>query len=241
MRSYGQYCPLARTAEIFAERWTPIIIRNLLAGASTFGHLRDGAPGIPKALLADRLATLGRAGVLVRHVNPSTRAVTYVLTPAGRELRSVCDAMGAWGMQWLEVEPHHIDPGYVLWATARLVDTDKLPAGRVTVRIDLRDAPQQPYWMLLHRPQAEICTRYPGAPEDLVIHTDADALTRWHLRERSYRDLLRQARLTIDGSPALAREFPTWIRPSPYAAQHDADSHHPAAETSTAGSPAPSG
>ncbi len=86
MRSYGQYCPLARTAEIFAERWTPIIIRNLLTGANTFGQLRDGAPGIPKALLADRLTTLVRAGVLIRKANPQTRAVSYELTPAGREL-----------------------------------------------------------------------------------------------------------------------------------------------------------
>ena len=205
MRSYGQYCPLARTAEIFAERWTPIIIRNLLTGASTFGQLRDGAPGIPKALLADRLATLVRTGILQRRVNPSPRAVSYELTPAGRDLKPLCDAMGSWGMRWLEVEPHHVDPTYVLWATARLVDTDKLPASQVTVRIDLRDLPRQQYWMLLHRPQAEICSRYPGTPEDLVVHTDADALARWHLRQRTYPDLLRQHRISIDGPPALAR------------------------------------
>lgn len=216
MRSYGQYCPLARTAEIFAERWTPIIIRNLLAGATTFGELRDGAPGIPKALLADRLTTLNRAGVLTRHANRATRAVTYQLTPAGRDLKPLCDALGAWGMQWLEVEPHHIDPAYVLWATARLVDTDRLPANQVTVRIDLQDLPQQRYWLLLHQPHAEVCSRYPGTTEDLVVHTDADALARWHLRQLTYRDLLRQHRISIDGPRTLARAFPTWIRPSPF-------------------------
>jgi DNA-binding HxlR family transcriptional regulator len=219
MRSYGQYCPLARTAEIFAERWTPIIIRNLLAGASTFGQLRDGAPGIPKALLADRLGTLARAGILERRVDPPARTVTYQLTPAGRELKPLCDAMGSWGMRWLEVEPHHLDPTYVLWATARLVDTDKLPSAQITVRVDLHDRAGQQYWMLLHRPHAEVCTRYPGSPEDLVVHTDAEALARWHLRHHTYADLLRQRRITIDGPPALARAFPTWLRPSPYAGQ----------------------
>ncbi len=56
MKSYGQYCPIARTSELFAERWTPIIVRNLGAGCRTFTQLREGAPGIPKALLAERLA-----------------------------------------------------------------------------------------------------------------------------------------------------------------------------------------
>lgn len=217
MRSYGQYCPLARTAEIFAERWTPIIVRNLLSGATTFSQLREAAPGIPKALLADRLATLSRAGIIVRRADLATRAVTYELTPAGRELKPLCDAMGSWGIRWLELEPDDVDPAYVLWATARLMSTDSLPVERVTVRVDLSDRPQQPYWLLVRRPQAEVCTRYPGSPDDLVVHTDADALARWHLRELSYRDLLRSERIRIDGPRELVRAFPTWVRPSPYA------------------------
>ncbi|MDQ3735312.1 MAG: helix-turn-helix transcriptional regulator [Actinomycetota bacterium] len=220
MRTYGQYCPVARTSEIFAERWTPIIVRNLLGGATSFGQLRAGAPGIPKALLADRLNTLARAGVLTRHVSTSTRAVTYELTPAGAELKSVCDAMGAWGMRWLEVEPRHIDPAYILWATARLVDIEKLPEHQVVVRFDLRDLPDERYWMLLRRPQSEICSRYPGIPEDLIVCADADALAQLHLRKHTYQHLVRQQRISIVGPPALARAFPTWIRPSPYADAH---------------------
>jgi len=218
MRNYGQYCPVARTAEIFAERWTPIIVRNLLSGSTTFGQLRAGAPGIPKALLAERLANLTRVGVISRSVDPRTRAVSYQLTDAGRELKSVTDAMGAWGMRWLEVEPQHVEPAYVLWATARLVDTSLLPDSQITVRVELANRPDERYWLLLRRPQAEICTRYPGTPEDLVLHTDADALARLNLRELSYPQLVRQERITIDGPRNLARAFHTWIRPSPYAA-----------------------
>ena len=96
VRTYGQYCPVARTAELFAERWTPIIIRNLLGGVTTFGQLRAGAPGIPKAVLSDRLAALGRAGIVERRPGPARR-VTYHLTDAGRDLKPLCDAMGAPG------------------------------------------------------------------------------------------------------------------------------------------------
>ena len=217
MRAYGQYCPVARTAEIFAERWTPIILRNLLSGSRTFGELRDGAPGISKALLADRLTTLARAGVVERRVDARTRGVTYHVTQAGLEIKPLIDAMGVWGMRWLEVEPQHVEPAYVLWATARLVDPQRLPERPVTVRFDLVDRPDEHYWILLRRPQAEVCTHYPGQPEDLLVHCDTDALARLHLRERSYLQLVRAGRIRVDGPPGLARGFHTWFRPSPYA------------------------
>lgn len=216
MRSYGQYCPMARASEILAERWTPIILRNLLSGAETFTELRAGAPGIPKALLADRLSTLVRAGLVTRS-ETSPRNVRYALTPAGRDAKSVCDAMGAWGMRWLEVTPSHLDPDYVLWATARLVDPDTLPPGPVTVRVDLSDSGARRYWLLLRRPQPEVCTRYPG-PEDLVLHTDTHSLARWHLRQASFARLTRAGQLTLEGPRPLVRAFPSWLRPSPYAA-----------------------
>jgi DNA-binding HxlR family transcriptional regulator len=217
VRPYGQYCPVARTAEIFAERWTPIIVRNLLTGSHTFGQLREGAPGIPKALLADRLTTLARAGIIERRVDRQTKAVTYQMTQAGLELKPLIDAMGFWGMRWLEVEPHHIDPAYVLWATARLVDTQLLPDHTITVRFDLEDSPNEHYWLLLHRPHAEICTHYPGHAEDLLVHCETDALARLHLRERTYTQLVRAGRIRVDGPPRLARALHTWIKSSPYA------------------------
>ena len=111
MRTYGQYCPIARTSELLAERWTPIIIRNLLTGCRTFSELLQGAPGISKALLAQRLELLAAHGILIRQPSPSGRGGHYTLTDKGRELRAVTDAMGAWGARWLELEPHHIDGG----------------------------------------------------------------------------------------------------------------------------------
>jgi DNA-binding HxlR family transcriptional regulator len=218
--TYGQYCPIARTAEIFAQRWTPIIVRNLLVGCRTFGELREGAPGIPKALLADRLASLARHGILERVPADSGRAVRYELTQRGRALKPLCDAMGAWGMEWLELQPEHTDPAYVVWATSRLVNTEVLPARRVVVRLELSESAERArYWMLL-RPQqaAEVCTAYPGGDENLVVETTAATLARWHLRELTYAQAVRRGLLRVTGEPALVRAWPTWIRPSPHAA-----------------------
>ena len=139
MRTYGQYCPIARTSELLAERWTPIIIRNLLTGCRSFGELLEGAPGISKALLAQRLELLADHGILTRQPSPSGRGGHYALTEKGRELKAVTDAMGAWGARWLELEPHHIDAAYVLWATCKLVDPAKVPSKGLVVRIDLAD------------------------------------------------------------------------------------------------------
>jgi DNA-binding HxlR family transcriptional regulator len=153
MRAYGQYCPVARTAELFAERWTPIIVRNLLNGCRTFTEIRQGAPGIPTALLAQRLDTLERAGIVARQPGPG-RGVSYDLTDKGRELKAVCDAMGQWGARWLEVEPQHMDPAYVLWATTKLVDVEKLPDRPVVVRFEMVDRPADNYWLLLQQAAA---------------------------------------------------------------------------------------
>ena len=217
MKTYGQYCPIARTSEILAERWTPIIVRNLLAGCRTFSQLRQGAPGIPKALLAERLITLERHGVVKRRPQPTGRGSIYELTRSGRQLKRVCDAMGEWGARWLEIEPHHIDPMYVLWATCRLVDINKVPSAGVIVRFDMLDAPPKVAWMLLQQPRAELCTAHPGGDEDIVVTTDAETLVQWNLRHITLTQARRAGRFRVEGIPALTRLFATWIQPSPFA------------------------
>ena len=97
MRTYGQFCPIARASELIAERWTPIIVRNLLNGCRTFTEIRQGAPGISPALLAQRLEALERFGVVESGPNPPGRGRHYRLTDKGRDLKGVCDAMGQWG------------------------------------------------------------------------------------------------------------------------------------------------
>ena len=186
MRTYGQYCPLARASELLAERWTLIIVRNLLAGCRTFGELLEGAPGVSRALLAQRLVLLEHYEVIVREV--ARGRVRYALTERGQELRAVVQVLGEWGARWLELEPHHSDPAYVLFATSRLVDVERAPAHGLVVRFELDD---RHYWLLVRRPRAEVCTSYPGRPEDLVVRTRSEVLAEirpgYRLAGRLYR------------------------------------------------------
>jgi len=222
MRTYGQFCPVARTSELLAERWTPIIVRNLLTGCRTFTEIRQGAPGIPPALLTKRLSTLERAGIVAREPLPAGRGWSYRLTEQGQELKAVCDAMGQWGARWLEIEPHHQDPAYVLWATTKLVNADMLPDRTVVVRFELTDRPGDRYWMLLRKPIPELCTRGTGYVEDIIARTDAACLIDIHLRRISFSQAQQAGRLLLEGPRQLTDAFMTWLRPSPYAA---ADRH----------------
>ena len=144
MRTYGQYCPIARASEILAERWTPIVIRNLLLGCNTFSEIAAGVPGIPKALLSTRLKQLEEAGIVDTTPNPSRRGHFYQLTEAGQDLGDVLMAMGAWGERWLELAPEHVDPTLVLWSWSRnYLAHDRLPDRRVVVRFEFNDQPRR--------------------------------------------------------------------------------------------------
>lgn len=217
MKHYGQYCPIARTSELLAERWTPIIVRNLLTGCRTFGELRAGAPGVSKALLAQRLGALEAHGILASEASRSGHGRVYVLTEKGRDLKAITDAMGAWGARWLELQSHDIDALYVLWATCQLVDLDRLPNEGLVVRFELTDRPSDHFWMLLRQPRPEVCSTYPGRAEDLLVRTDSETLARWHLRHIDYAEATRSGRLRIEGPRKDAEAFIGSIRSSPFA------------------------
>ena len=216
MHSYGQrYCPVARASELFAERWTPIIVRNLLLGCNTFGALLEGAPGLSRSVLTQRLKELEHHGIVATAPLSGRRGSRYTLTEAGGELYLVLDALGRWGARWLEAAPKDLDPGIVLWAVAKCMDRTALPATRVVVRFDIRRHPR--FWLLVQHPEPELCRTHPGADEDLVVTTDDATLARWHMGQVSLRQAIGEGLLTIAGPPRLVRSFARWGGQSPFA------------------------
>jgi DNA-binding HxlR family transcriptional regulator len=208
-RTYGQYCPVARASEILAMRWTPIIVRNMLLGCETFSEIRDGAPGIPKSLLAQRLRMLERFEIVERTPAPVGRGSRYSLTKAGRELEPVVQAMGDWGARWLDIAPHHIDAGVVLWGMCRALEPEELPQKRMVVQFDLR-SPKERMWIVAQPPRAEVCMTPPGYEEDLVVTTDANTLADWHLGRISLGQATKAGRMKVNGPTHLIRELSAW-------------------------------
>ena len=200
LRTYGQFCPVARASEILAMRWTPLIVRNLLLGAETFGDLQDGAPGIPRTLLSQRLRLLEQVGIVEKL--PGRR---YGLTPAGRELEGVVDALGVWGSRWLELAPVHLDAGVVLWSMCRQATADQVPGRRLVIRFDVTDDSRRRYWVVLDPPASEVCVRPPGFDEDLVVSTSSEWLAKWHMGRVSLGAAMHDRVMAVDGPPHLVR------------------------------------
>jgi len=215
VEGYGQYCPVALGAEVFAERWIPIIVRNLMGGTERFGDLLDGAPGLPRSVLAQRLRSLERAGVVERSVD---RAVpTYRLTTCGQELAEVCLALGKWGARWREVLPEHHDPYLVIWLLSRMIHLDELPRRRVVVRFDVPDArPPNRLWLVMGAGEREVCVTDPGYGDDAMVTSDVATLVAWHCGRLTLGQAQR-AGMQVVATPADERMLDAWGRLSPFA------------------------
>ena len=216
VRTYGQYCPIARGAEIFAERWTPLIVRNLYVGCGSFGEILEGAPGLSRTLLSQRLKQLERLGVVESAPKAHGRGHHYELTSAGQELFKVCQSLGEWGARWLEIAPENLDPFVALWSMCNALRRDRLPDRRVVIRFDFTGRRREGYWLLIERGDTEICKTYPGL-EDLYITAEAEAFVKWHAGQLTWAQATREGRIQLDGPSALVRAFPTWNARSMFA------------------------
>ena len=144
MKGYGQFCPVAKAAELFCEKWTPLIVRDLAWGASRFSELQRGVPLMSPTLLSRRLKQLEAEGVVERKRAGNARTFTYQLTRAGREFIPVIDALGVWGQRWSrrELAEGEIDLGLLMWALERQVDARAFGTGRTVVRLILSEVPK---------------------------------------------------------------------------------------------------
>ena len=214
MFKYGQYCPVARAAEILGDRWTLLIVRDLLTGTRHFNDLKRGLPAISGTLLADRLRRLQNVGVVEkRTVHNGRNSTEYHLTTAGVELQGVIYVLLAWGARWGFGEPRaeELDPILLLWWIRSRVHTDRLPAARIVVEFNFRGADDGTYWLLLTRQDVSVCLQHPGYDVDVVVDADLASFFEVWLGRLSYDDALSTGRIRVDALPALARDFPTWF------------------------------
>ena len=218
MRSYAQYCPVAKATEILGDRWTVLIVREMLGGATGFNELQRGLPGIARSVLADRMRALERAEVIVRRTGPKGRTLDYRLTPAGRDLEPVVQAIGEWGATWsfTDPRPEELDPDLLIVWMARHVDRQRLPPNRTVVRFDFRD-PTRRYWMVLEPSDVSVCLQHPGFDVDLEVRVDTRTLYRVYLGRAELDGAVRAGKLVLNGPRQLQRAFRGWFTWSAFA------------------------
>jgi DNA-binding HxlR family transcriptional regulator len=219
MWRYRQYCPVARAAEIFADRWTPLILREMLARVSHFNQIQRGLPGISRTLLSSRLRALEDAGVVSRSVGEAPRSSEYHLTAAGDELSVVIERLGAWGSRWAfgDPRPDELDPVLLLWKMRRRIHHNRLPPGRVVVEFEFTGKRKARLWLVLKREEASLCVKPPGFDTDLVVTADLAAFYCVWLGRTPLDAALRSGKVRLEGPKDLVRQFPRWLKWSPMA------------------------
>jgi len=222
--SYGQFCPLAKAAEVFATKWTPLVLRELMNGHSRFNDLKRGVPLMSRTLLALRLKELEDAGLVESIKKESGAGSEYLLTRAGESFRPIVEAMGQWGHAygWARVTEQDYDPALLMWAMRRGIKVEALPAQRVTIRFEFSGLPKgktarRLWWLVLDHGQIDVCLKRPGFPEDVVVRADLQSFIRVWMRKDQHAAALRQGSIAYEGPPALVKQLPEWLRIPPSA------------------------
>ena len=221
MHGYGQFCPVAVACEVFAERWTPLIVRELFAGSRRFSEIRRGMPLISRALLTQRLRHLEDVGVI--ESRPVGRGREYRLSQAGAEFHGIIEGLGAWGQRWVHgrASAENLDASLLLWNLRRRLAVDRLPDRRVVVRFDFRGVPAgrgpTTAWLVVTRKDVDVCLKDPGHGVDLVVAADLGTFTRVWLGDVSFDQAVRSRRISLEGPRDLVRAFPGWLLLSHYA------------------------
>ncbi|MFA1539688.1 winged helix-turn-helix transcriptional regulator [Actinomadura monticuli] len=213
--SYYQFCPVAKAMELLDERWTLLIVRELLSGSERFNEVRRGVPRMSPTLLSKRLNQLVRAGVLER------REDRYVLTPAGEELRPVVEALAVWGVRWIgELGDRDLDPKLLLWDMRRNITPDAIPADRTVVLFVFPDVPprNRHWWLVLTPGSADLCDADPGYDVSVTVTADLRDLTQIWRGDLTWDAALRSSAVDLQGPGPLRRQIPGWFALPAFAA-----------------------
>jgi DNA-binding HxlR family transcriptional regulator len=218
---YGQFCPIAKATEILGERWTILVLRELLMGGRRFNELQRGLGDISPALLTSRLKSLEAQGIVARRRISGQRGHEYFPTPACEALLPVIIAIGEWGLNWTRdmLIEDDFDIDFLMFYLERSVDPDKIPGDHSVIRFRFTDLiEQRNWWLLVDRASVQVCLTPPARDVDVYFTTTVRTMHDVWMGDRSYRDAINAEDLIIEGEPSLTRNISNWLRPSAFAA-----------------------
>ncbi|MEO3757095.1 winged helix-turn-helix transcriptional regulator [Mycobacterium sp. B14F4] len=219
MSGYGQFCPVAKAMELLDERWTVLVVRELLAGSTHFNDLRRGVPKMSPTLLSKRLQTLTRAGVVER--SEIDGRTIYTLTDCGRELVGVVEALGTWSVRWMsDLAEKDLDPSVLMWDIRRTISLEQWPRARTVVAFRLSGAPPKAssWWLMVANGGAEVCDFDPGYEVTATVSTSLRTLSQIWRGDQSWQRALMSGSVSIEAPRDVRQEVPLWIGQSSLAA-----------------------
>ncbi|MDZ5697341.1 helix-turn-helix domain-containing protein [Chelativorans sp. M5D2P16] len=222
---HGQLCPLAKATEILAERWTFLVIRQLLSGAARFNEIRRGVPLMSPSLLSQRLRRLEREGLVRREGLASGHL--YRLTEAGQELAPIVHGLSRWGERWVlgHIDPRKSDVTALMWAMRRRVDPSVFGQGRVTVQFEFTDQPRSKrfWWLVNEGGNVDLCPKDPGFEVGLYVLTDLETMAQIWVGKLQLSTAINAGHLECSGDHGLRQAFRSWLLLSPFAQKRVAE------------------
>ncbi len=214
MSKYGQFCPIAKAAEVLGERWTLLIVRELLLGSTRFNELQRALSHMSPSLLTKRLEELQQADLIVKQKTRGQIFATYHLTPEGRQLSPVIEALAAWGMRSVRagIDKSDLDAEFLMWDIRRRIDTEQLPSKHCVLGFHFSDQKRfRDWWLVVDDADVDLCTREPGRDADLHVVAELRTLVDVWMGNLSISAARNSQKLKLIGSSAVGRRFNKWF------------------------------
>ena len=213
---YAQFCPVAKAAEILGEKWTLLIVRELLMGGTRFNELQRGLGLISPTILTKRLHDLADTGVIIKKKIPGQRGHEYLLTAMGRELLPIVMQFGEWGMRWARgaLQEKDLDVELLMLYLQRSIKPEALPGKETVVRFKFSDLKLlSDWWLLIDGSSIDVCVQDPGREVDIYFGTDLRTMIQVWMGDLAYRTAMANGRMKVVGPLALTRDIKSWLAP----------------------------
>jgi DNA-binding HxlR family transcriptional regulator len=215
MKGYGQFCPIAKACEALGERWTMLLIRELLCGSRRYNDFKRGLPLISPTMLSQRLSTLLERGLIERKRSNDQKSWEYHLTQAGRELEPIVMSLGEWGARWVrsQMSKNDLSVELLMWDMRRTINCTALPQRRIVLHFEFKDLDKKfnNWWMLAENNVIDLCIDDPGFDSDVTFVSDLRTMTQLWLGDTTLSEARSSGKLDVSGSSTLTRNIPKWL------------------------------
>jgi DNA-binding HxlR family transcriptional regulator len=214
MTDYGQFCPVAKATEIVGERWTLLILRELLLGTCRFNEFQRALSRISPTLLNNRLKSLEASGIILKKKRPGQKGYEYRLTASGKELTPLIETLAVWGMRWArgQMTDEELDVEFLMWELQRRLQTQHLPDGETVICFTFDELKKfRNWWLVVRDDEVDLCTRDPGREVDIYISSSVRDLAEVWRGDVTLRRALADGQIKAHGLRALERTISHWL------------------------------
>jgi len=214
MPEYGQFCPVAKASDIIGERWTVLILRELLLGTTRYNDFQRALSRISPTLLSKRLKMLEEKGLVVRKRPPGAKSYEYHLTACGRELEPIIEHLAVWGMRWArgQMTEVELDVEFLMWDLQRRLQTERLPDGETVLCFEFDELERfRTWWLVICQGKVDLCSENPGKEVDLYINSTVRDLALIWRGDVPMAEALRSQSIRTHGNVHLARTIQDWL------------------------------